>query len=87
MSFSSDVRAEIASDIPSAGHCRNASMAAILSCIGRFKQESDGSIRLFVNFDGRDSVRKLFTLIRKTINIGSVLWFSADPTNDCREMR
>ncbi|MBQ9027693.1 MAG: DNA-binding protein WhiA [Lachnospiraceae bacterium] len=87
MSFSSDVRAEIASDIPSAGHCRNASMAAILSCIGRFKQESDGSIRLFVNFDGRDSVRKLFTLIRKTLNIGSVLWFSADPKDGCRDMR
>ena len=87
MSFSSDVRAEIASDIPSAGHCRNASMAAILSCIGRFKQESDGSIRLFVNFDGRDSVRKLFTLIRKTLNIGSVLWLSADPKDGCRDMR
>jgi DNA-binding protein WhiA len=62
-------------------------MAAILSCIGRFKQESDGSIRLFVNFDGRDSVRKLFTLIRKTLNIGSVLWFSADPKDGCRDMR
>ena len=87
MSFSSDVRAEIASDIPSARHCRNASMAAILSCIGRIEQEPDGSLRLFVNFDGRDSVRKLFTLIRKTINIGSVLWLSADPNIDCREMR
>lgn len=87
MSFSSDVRAEIAADIPSARHCRYASMAAILSCIGRFEQESDGSIRLFVNFDGRDSVRKLFTLIRKTINIGSVSLFSADQNSDCREMR
>jgi DNA-binding protein WhiA len=40
-----------------------------------------------VNFDGRDSVRKLFTLIRKTLNIGSVLWLSADPKDGCRDMR
>ena len=42
MSFSSEVKAEIASDIPSAKHCRIASAAVLLTCIGRFERDPDG---------------------------------------------
>lgn len=78
MSFSSDVKAEIIQDIPSARHCRTASLAALLCCIGRFDRDSEGEYRLFLDTDNMDVVRKCFTLIRKTINISTVSWFVTD---------
>ena len=85
MSFSSEVKAEIAANIPSAKHCRIASVAALIDCFGQFEQDLSGNIRLFLIVDNKDAVRKLFTLLRKTINIGSTLWLSAD--NGCRDTR
>jgi len=85
MSFSSDVKAEIASDIPAARHCRIASMAVLLRCIGRFETGPDGEYRLFVNTDNGEALRKCFTLLRKTINISTVLWLPAD--RNSRELR
>ena len=85
MSFSSDVKAEIARDIPSARHCRTASLAAILCCLGRFEIDPDGGYRLLLNADNEEAVRKCFTLVRKTINIGVVSCSVAD--DSCRERR
>ena len=85
MSFSSDVKAEIAADIPSARHCRTASIAAILSDLGRFEQEENGDVRLFLNMDNPDAGRKFFTLVNKTFNIRNGLCISAD--KGCREAR
>ena len=85
MSFSSDVKAEIARDIPSARHCRAASLAAILCCLGRFEIDPDGGYRLLLNADNEEAVRKCFTLVRKTINIGVVSCSVAD--DSCRERR
>lgn len=72
MSFSSDVKAEIAADIPSARHCRTASLAAFLSCIGRFEGGPEDGYRLFLTNDNGEAYRKCFTLVRKTINISTV---------------
>ena len=72
MSFSSDVKKEIASYIPAARHCRIASLAALLRCIGRFEKDPDGEYRLYLNEDNREALRKSFTLVRKTINISTV---------------
>ncbi|HAB94416.1 MAG TPA: DNA-binding protein WhiA [Lachnospiraceae bacterium] len=85
MSFSSKVKAEIAANIPSSRHCRIASIAALLDCFGQFEQEKAGNIRLFLNVDNRDATRKLFTLVNKTINIGSRLLIPAGKS--CRETR
>ncbi|MGX8683954.1 MAG: hypothetical protein ACSW78_01630, partial [Lachnospiraceae bacterium] len=85
MSFSSDVKAEIARDIPSARHCRTASLAVILCCLGRFETDPDGGYRLLLNADNEEAVRKCFTLVRKTINIGVVSCSVAD--DSCRERR
>ena len=77
MSFSSDVKAEIAADIPAARHCRIASLAVLLRCLGRFERGQDGELSLFLNADNGDAVRKCFTLVCKTSNIRTVLWSPA----------
>lgn len=73
MSFSSEVKAEIASDIPSARHCRIASAAVLLACVGRFERDADGKYRLFLSQDNREALRKCFTLVCKTSNIRTVV--------------
>jgi DNA-binding protein WhiA len=82
MSFSSDVKAEIAGGIPSARHCRAASLAAILCCLGRFEGSPDTPYKLFLNTDNEEAVRKCFTLVRKTINIGIVSCSAADESRE-----
>jgi DNA-binding protein WhiA len=82
MSFSSDVKAEIAGEIPSARHCRAASLAAILCCLGRFEGGLDTPYKLFLNADNEVAVRKCFTLVRKTINIGIVSCSAADDSRE-----
>ena len=72
MSFSSDVKAEIAGNIPSSKHCRTASLAALLSCAGRFEGGPEEGYVLFLYTDNSEAVRKCFTLLSKTINIGTV---------------
>ncbi len=69
MSFSSDVKKELAQQIPSGRHCRIAALAAILSCIGEFERESDGKISLTIRTDNQEARRKYFTLLSKTLNI------------------
>ena len=78
MSFSSDVKAEIAGNIPSSKHCRAASLAALLGCIGRFEGGPEEGYVLFLYTDNREAVRKCFTLIHKAIRISSELCTVAD---------
>ena len=95
MSFSSEVKAEIASDIPSAKHCRIASAAVLLMCIGRFEKDPDGKYRLLLSQDNGEALRKCFTLVCKTSNIRTVVcspaytggreprgWLQADLSSD-----
>ena len=95
MSFSSEVKAEIASDIPSARHCRIASEAVLLACIGRFERDPDGKYRLLLSQDNGEALRKCFTLVCKTSNIRTVVcspvitggreprgWLQADLSSD-----
>ena len=95
MSFSSEVKAEIASDIPSAKHCRIASAAVLLMCIGRFEKDPDGKYRLLLSQDNGEALRKCFTLVCKTSNIRTVMcspaymggreprgWLQADLSSD-----
>ena len=85
MSFSSDVKKEIASNIPAAGHCRTASLAVLLRCIGRFETDPDGEYRLCLSEDSGEAFRKCFTLVRKTSNIRTVLCSPAE--GESREQR
>lgn len=73
MSFSSEVRSELAQNIPAARHCRIAGLAAVLDCIGQFRENPDGTLSLFIAADNPDAVRKCFTLIKKTISMKTEL--------------
>ncbi|MBQ3393455.1 MAG: DNA-binding protein WhiA [Lachnospiraceae bacterium] len=72
-SFAQEVKAEIAAVIPPARHCRLASAAAILSCIGSFREGEGGKKELFISTENRPVLRKCFTLLQKTVNIKPVL--------------
>ncbi len=50
MSFSSEVKNELSRIIPRGQHCRIASLAAILSCVGVWEEGPDG-LRLSLNTD------------------------------------
>lgn len=88
MSFSGDVRSELAGQIPSARHCRIASLAAIVSCIGRFyagrSENGELLLSLSVNSDNQEALRKCFTLLQKTVNIKTVLPKKAMDTREER---
>ena len=88
MSFSSDVKKEIASGIPAAGHCRTVSLAVLLRSVGRFVTGPGGEYRLYLNEDNREALRKCFTLIRKTSNISTVSNVSMTPAEgESRDQR
>ena len=69
MSFSSNVKKEIAGLIPGPRHCRTASLAAVLTCIGRFEPDGKGGALLRIASDNADAVGKCFTLLQKALNI------------------
>jgi DNA-binding protein WhiA len=73
LSFSSDVKKELAGIIPSARHCRIAELAAVFACIGRLSADTgtDGKRFYLAEVKGENAaaVRKYFTLLRKTTNI------------------
>ena len=69
MSFSSDVRAELAKNIPSARHCQLAELSALMHFSGQYGQDSDGNLMVGFQTENEAVVRKGFTLLKKTFNI------------------
>ncbi len=72
MSFSGNVREEIAGIIPGGRHCKIASLAAILDQYGEFRVSRGRKCELYVAHDNEEAVRKSFTLLSKLVNINSV---------------
>ncbi|HCL01026.1 MAG TPA: DNA-binding protein WhiA [Lachnoclostridium phytofermentans] len=71
MSFSKDVKEEIAKQISNARHCRLAEIAALLSACGHVIQK-DGEIKSIVlQTENIIVARKYFTLLKKTFNINT----------------
>ena len=70
MSFSGEVKKELAGQLPSSRHCRVASLAALLHCIGTFSRTADGRLCLTLSTENEEAARKCFTLLEKTISIG-----------------
>lgn len=71
MSFSKEVKEEIAKHISNARHCRLAEIAALLSACGHVIQK-DGEIKSIVlQTENIIVARKYFTLLRKTFNINT----------------
>ena len=80
MSFSGNLRAELARIIPSGRQARETAAAALLINIGELVPGENGGIFLVLSGGNPAALRKCFTLIQKTVNISPDLfapWFSS----------
>lgn len=71
MSFSGRVKEELARVCPRARHCRLAELAAIAGMCGEWREGERGGLSFFVHSENIAVIRKCFTLIEKTFNIGN----------------
>ncbi|MCR4791605.1 MAG: DNA-binding protein WhiA [Lachnospiraceae bacterium] len=81
MSFSSDVKEELAEVIPQARHCMIAEISAIMHLAGQIGVSADGGVTIGFNKAGSSLIKKGFTLLEITFNIGKSLK-STDPEFD-----
>lgn len=71
MSFSSEVKEELARHISSSRHCQLAELAAIICFLGRLDQGEDSEYSLCLQTENEAVIRKGFTLLEKTFNINT----------------
>lgn len=69
MSFSGNVKDELAGHMPNARHCQIAELAAILQFCARIVKTQSGKDALEINAENETVLKKCFTLLRKTFNI------------------
>ncbi len=69
MSFSTEVKEELAKHINPARHCQIAELSAIMHYCGQYGQDKDGSLTIGFQTENEAVVRKGFTLLKKTFNI------------------
>lgn len=69
MSFSSEVKEELARQISPARHCQLAELAAIMNFCGQYGRDKDGNYTIGFQTENEAVVRKGFTLLQKTYNI------------------
>lgn len=71
MSFSGEVKEELAKHISSARHCQMAELAALLNFCGQYGRDAYGGYTIGFQTENEAVVRKSFTLLQKTFNIDS----------------
>lgn len=69
MSFSQDVKEELAKHISPARHCQLAELAAMLSFSGQYGRDGEGNYTIGFSLENELIVKKCFTLLKKTFNI------------------
>lgn len=69
MSFSGEVKEELTKHISASRHCQIAELAALIHFCGTFK-ETSGTPMLGFQTENQSVIRKYFTLLEKTFNIG-----------------
>lgn len=69
MSFSSEVKKELAKRISPARHCQMAELAALMNFCGQYGKEGEGGFAIGFQTENEAVVRKGFTLLKKTFNI------------------
>lgn len=70
MSFSGEVKEELAKHISPARHCQIAELAAILNYCGQYGRDAEGNYTIGFQTENEAARRKGFTLLKKTYNIG-----------------
>ena len=69
MSFSKDVKTELAESMSNARHCRLAELSAIISMCGRINVEENGQYRLWIHTENSAVARKCYGLISKIFHV------------------
>ena len=69
MSFSAEVKEELAKHIVPARHCQIAELAALMNYIGQYGRDEKGNFTIGFQTENEAVVRKGFTLLKKTYNI------------------
>lgn len=82
MSFSGEVKEELAKHVSPARHCQLAEFAAIFYCCGRIEQRGKPGIRLRIQTENPSVARKCFTLLKKTFNIDTEIVENASERQD-----
>ena len=73
MSFSSDVKEELSAVSPQARHCRIAEISAIMHYAGQIGVGADSEVLIGFTASGSPLIKKAFTLLENTFNIGTSL--------------
>ena len=73
MSFSGNIKEELAQHYGRARHCQLAELSAILHMCGEFSEDSKGVCTLKFHTENLPVARKCFTLVRKTFNIETAI--------------
>ncbi len=71
MSFSGDVKQELARHISEARHCMIAEVSALIQMAGEIKVSEDGKFTIKFQIENAAVARKYFTLIKKTFRINT----------------
>ena len=66
MSFSSEVKEELAKHISPARHCQIAELAALMNFSGQYGRSAEGDFMIGFQTENEAVVRKGFTLLKKT---------------------
>lgn len=69
MSFSANIKEELAKHITPARHCQIAELAAIMHFCGQYGEDKEGNLTIGFQTENEAVVRKGFTLLKKTYNI------------------
>lgn len=71
MSFSREVKEELAGHISPARHCRIAELAAMMHFCGQYGRDADGNYTIGFQTENQSVAEKGFTLLAKTYNINT----------------
>ena len=69
MSFSSEVKDELAKRVSPARHCQIAELAAVMNLCGQYGRDEKGGFTIGFQTENEAVARKGFTLLKKTYNI------------------
>ncbi len=82
MSFSKDVKEELAKHISSARHCQIAEVAALMHFCGQYGRDPKGNFTIGFQIENVSIIRKGFTLLQKTYNINNGVAISEEQISE-----
>ena len=82
MSFSSEVKEELAKRVSPSRHCQIAELAAIMNFCGQYGRDENGRFTIGFQTENEAVIRKGFTLLKKTYNIDTDIALSERKMQD-----